>query len=296
MHRLRALNIAILLVLLPHCLMAAPVRLQFLPMVPVQQTSKLTMEVRESLPILNMSTKGSQVFKYDLVAKNRVPNAKNFQLPGALTLVVKDMFVLLNVNGQEVTFDPRSENAPPSLMQFSRLIDQPINLLVNSHGTLENGPETLDKIYKALPALRQMPLESFFNDMISELFSLYDEELTLGAKIEMQSATGPAFAIPATVIYEIVSITDKEIVAKITGTLEKKTMVLDKTIKGEGDRPQKVEMALTGTMKGTASWQRNNAMVHTLNCDYQYQAQLRSGNMRWTMQMIVSNSVTTNPL
>lgn len=289
------IKLAILLIILPQCLMAA-VQLQFLPMVPVQQTSKLTMEVRESLPILNMSTKGSQVFKYDLVARNRAPNLPRFQLPAAMSLTVKDMFVLLNVNGQEVTFDPRSENAAPPLMQFSRLIDHPINLLVNSHGNLENGTETFERIYKELPALRQLPLESFLNDLISELFALYEEELTIGAKIEMQSAPGPAFALPAFVTYEIIDINDKEVVAKMTGTVPSKKIVLDKTLKGQGDRPQKVEMTLAGTVKGMATWQRANAMLHTLNCEYQYQAQLRSGDMRWTMQMTVSNAVTTTPL
>lgn len=292
--RLKLLS-AITLAIFPFVAECA-VRLQYIPSVPVQQTSKLTMDVKESLPILNMSTKGSQVFKYDLVANSRGQNVKGFHLPAMLTLTVKDMFVLLNVNGQEVTFDPRAPNAAPPLMQFSRLIDQPISLLVNNHGNLENGSETFERIYKELPALKQLPLESFLNDLVSELFALYDEELTIGAKIEMESSPGPAFAIPALVIYEIVDINDKEVVAKLTGTLPQKRIVLDKTLSGQGDRQQKVEMAISGTVTGTASWQRSNAMIHTFNCDYKYQAQLRSGTMRWTMQMNVNNTVNTAAL
>ena len=287
--------IGVLLIMLPEFVCGAT-RLQYLPKIPVQQTSKLTMEVKESLPILNMNTKGNQMFKFDIVAQSRLPGKQTLELPAQMRLTIKDMFVLVNVNGKEVAFDPRRENAPPQLMQLSQLIDKPLDISINAHGNLENGPSTFERLFKELPALKQLPLESLLNDLISSLFALYDEDLTVGAIIEMESAPGPAFAFPAFVTYEIAEINDKEVVANLKGKIDPKKITLDKTIQLEGGRQQKVDMVISGQVKGRAIWQRSNAMLFTLNNDYQYEAKLKAGDKQWTMQMTVSQAITTAPL
>ncbi|MEI8124954.1 MAG: hypothetical protein WCG42_04305 [Parachlamydiaceae bacterium] len=284
----------LMFVLFP-CYLAAAVQLQFLPSIPVQQTCSLVVDVQESEPILSMTTKGNQNFKFDLLAKSSSPSTKGLTLPATVTLTIRDVSIRVNANGQEAVFDPTGQKNSPALNAFSHLLNQPLNLVVDAHGNLESNSETFDRLLKEYPALSDLPLDSLVNDLVSDLFALYGEELSPGAKIEMQSSPGPAFAFPAYVTYEITEINNKEITATLNGRVDSKKVALEKTIRLNG-RPQKVEMIISGTLKGKASWQRSNAMLYNLNCDYFYDAKLRSRDKQWTMKMKVSQTITSAPL
>ncbi|MEI8366454.1 MAG: hypothetical protein WCF65_08575 [Parachlamydiaceae bacterium] len=275
--------------------LAAVIQLQFIPSAPVQQTNRLTIDVQESLPILNMTSQGSQLFKFDLVATNR-PVAAELTFPAMMTLTIRDVSLRTRTGGQDLSFDLRSATNSPSLNAFAHLANQPLNLFIDAHGQVDSKNETFERLLKQYPALSQVPLDSLVKDLASGLFALYKEDLSVGAKIEMESSQGPIFAIPAFLTYEITDINDKEIVASLSGKINPSKIFLEKPVQIDGKRPQQVEMTISGTLQGRVTWQRKNAMLYGGNCDYSYEAKLRAGERRWTMKMNISQTTSSTSL
>ena len=289
------LFLRILFIFIPSVL-SASIQLDYLSLTPVQQTSQVTIEVKESQPILNMSSKGSQMFKYNLVMKNGGERGKAVHLPADIVFMIKDLFISLKENESEIIFDPRLECSVPSLKSFSYLLDEPLNFSIDSHGNLKSKVNTFDRLLKEHPDLNQQPINSIVNNLIADLFALYDEDLVVGLKIEMQSSPGPIFSICSYITYTIVEINEREVIAELTGIVEPQIISLAKPLQVNGRRPQKVEMKVTGAIKGKASWQRKNALLYNLNCDYTYNGELNCGDKKWGIGMKVSEIIKTIPL
>ena len=280
----------LLTILMSFCGIANAAYLQYLPEIPVHHTSKLALEVQESLPFLNLNTKGNQVIKFDLLLKKDEKQSPLVKLPFDITLTLKDLFIFLNVNGEELTFDPRGEKISIPLIQLSQLIDKPLAFKIDSQGAVIDAGDTFAKIFKLQPALKNLSLQPFLNEMFFHVFTLSGEELTKGAKFQRSLPADPSGSFPATINYEIVEITDRDISAKINGVIKPKTFKFNLGL-GAGDENAKaVEMSLTGEMQGTISWMSGNAMLYSLNNNYRYVAELKLGEMHWTMQMTISHA------
>lgn len=286
-------NFLYILLLVCPTYLAAAIQLQYLPFVRVQQTNRIVMDVQESQPILNMSTQGNQTVMFDLVASSPSPVKNRLSLPATLTMTIKDVSIRVKANGQEASFDPRHATNSPSLKEFTHLINRPLSLGIDLHGQVVTKGDTFERLVQDHPALSELSLDYLVKDLVFGLFALCDEDLSVGAKIEMQSTQGPVFSLPAFVTYEIAQITDKEVVATLTGKVGQRKIILEKPIQVNGNRSQKVEMTVSGTIAGKASWQRSNAMLYGLTCDYCYDAKLQSGNLRWSMQTKISQTITS---
>lgn len=286
--------IALLVFFIP-CYAKASVRLQYLPAVPVQYTSKLILDIQESLPVLNLTTKGNQTLKFNLEVKKEEDRLPLMQLPVTLILTVKDLFIFLNVNGEELTFDPRGEKISIPLIQLSQLIDKPLLLTIDSRGNVIKDARTFSKLFQQLPALKELSIQDFFNEMLFHLFSLCGQELTMGEKIQRQTSFVSSSPLPASIFYEISEINDQEIVARMKGAIEPRKIVFDNPIAVNNEKPKKVEMKLSGDLQGTMSWKRSNAMLYSLNSHYRYLAELKLGGMRWTMQITISHITSSVP-
>ena len=289
------LIIAILALFLP-CNAITAAQLQYCPSFPVQHTSKLILDVQESLPLLNFSTKGNQIIKFDLMLKNGASKAPMTKLPLSLQLTLKDLFIFLKVNGEEIVFDPKGEKVSLPLMQFNQLIDKPVTFKIDTNGYLTDTTDVFPTVFKQLPALKDLSLELMLNEMFFYLFSLADQQLMIGAKIQQKIMQDYSQSLPAVITYEILDINEREILAKMEGKIEPKTFLLDTLLSIEGSVAPKVEMKLTGNTEGTISWNRQNALLYNMNNDYHYQAEMQFGDMRWTMQMKISNTSSTMPL
>jgi hypothetical protein len=275
---MRPFALAFLLLFVPICIKADGVRLQYLPETPVQLTSKLAVEVQESMPILNLATKGHQVSRSPIT-----------HLPLLLNLTLKDIFVFLNVNGEELSYDPRGEKVSVPLVQFSLLIDKPMEFKVDERGYLVDEAGTLGKIFKQQPALKNISLPLLLNEMLFHLFALSGEDLFVGAKFERAAQEDPSGVLAPVIFYEIIEVNDQEVMAKVKGTVKPKTMQFSTILTSENKSPQKVEMKLTGDLQGNISWKRNNALQYSLNNTYNYLAELKFGEMRWTIQMTITH-------
>jgi hypothetical protein len=285
---MRRFAIALFVTLMPYCLFA--VHLQYLPAIPVQHTSKLILEIQESLPVLNLATKGNQVLKFDLSIKKNEGSTPIIKLPLTLTLTLKDLFIFLNVNGQELSFDPKGEKVSVPLIQLARLLDKPLQLNMDSSGRITDEADSFAKIFKLLPALKELSLESLLNEMFFHLFSLCGQELSVGAKVKKPTANTSSNSLPAFITYDIVEINDDEVVAKMQGVIERKKLVFEAPIAVNNETYKKVEMALSGDVQGHIAWKRSNAMLYTLNSSHHYLAELKLGDMQWTIQMTISQA------
>lgn len=279
-----------LAIFLSFCCAANAAYLQYLPEISVHHTSKLSLEVQDPLPFLNLNTRGNQVVKFDLLLKKNEKQSPLVKLPFDLTLTLKDLFIFLNVNGEELTFDPRGEKISIPLIQLSQLIDKPLPFVIDSQGAVVDARDTFAKIFKLQPALKHLSLQEFLNEMFFHIFTLCGEDLTLGAKFQRTLPADLSSAFPSVINYEIVEIADREIFARMNSVMKPKTFKFDLGLEAGNEASKAVEMSLTGEMQGTISWMAGNAMLYTLNNHYRYVAELKLGGMQWTMQMTISHA------
>lgn len=280
--------ICALFIVIPYSF-AMAIQLQYIPSVLVQQTNNLTFELEEPLPLLNLKTKGQQNLKFDFILKDNGKNQPLSQLPLALILKLKEFFVFLNINGVELTVDASGKKSSIPLIQLEQLLDKPMLFVVNSKGHLIEEGDSFKKVFKEQPALKDLPFELFLNEIFFPIFALCGEELEVGKKFEKDTFTDPSHSLPATVTFTITEINDQEIIASIEGVTASKRLALEAFLNQHEESEKKMEMTLSGSMKGTISWKRNNALLYTLNNHYNYQAEVNFGSMRGTMRMIISN-------
>lgn len=280
---------------LPHSF-AVAVQLQYLPEVPVQHTSKLNFEVEEPLPILKLSTKGHQLLKFDLVLNGNGKTQPLTQLPLALTLKLKDLFIFLDINGLELTVDPRGKKASIPLIQLAQLLDKPLPFTINTKGHLMEEGDVYKTIFKQQPALKELPLELMLNELFFPIFSLCGEELEVGKKFQRAAFSDPSHSVPSIITFTITGINDEEIIASMEGEIPPKKIAFAPFETENGSADQKVQTTLSGRTNGIISWKRSNALLYTFNNQYHYQAEMALGSLRFTMQMNISNASSSSAL
>lgn len=101
---------------------------------------------------------------------------------------------------------------------------------------------------------------------------------------------------PSLLTYDIVEINDQDVQAKVNDVIEPKKIVFEIPIAMNEELPQKVEMVLSGDLQGVVSRKRSNAMLYTLNNNYRYLAELKLGEISWSMQMTISHISSSSPL
>lgn len=274
-------------------LASAPVKVSYLPSVPVVQTSEVSIDINESLPLLHLASKAQQVLKIELTVSPQPGISRLAQTPIELTLVLKDIFVNLFVNQEEAAFDPRGDRSAISLKEFSRLIDKPIRLKIDEKGSIIDVSGDMQKVKRELPALTDLGIEILFGELLQHHFTVLGKDLALGTKFQVPFAHEPVSPLPETVEYEIISITDKDVVAAIKGEIKPRQIEL-KTPMLLNEKEEKVQLTFSGFLKGEGSWNRNNAMFFSLKNDYTYNALLKTSDKQWKMQITLSHKLTSN--
>lgn len=275
---------------------AVAVQLQYLPAVPVQHTSKLAFELEEPLPILKLSTKGHQLLKFELTLNDSGKALPLTKLPLSLTLKLKDLFIFLDINGMELTIDPRGKKTSVPLIQLAQLLDKPMAFNVNSNGLLVEEGDTLKAIFKQYPALKELQLDLILNELFSPVFSLCGEELEIGKKFQKMIASNSAHLVPSSFAFTVTDINEQEITASMEGEISPKMVAFAPFMTEDSAADQKMQVSVSGRSQGTISWKRSNALLYSLNNQYHYQAEVVLGSLRFTMQMNISHSSWTNEL
>lgn len=258
--------------------------------VPVLVSSLTTLEVQESLPVLKLKTKGSQTLKFGLQGLGDIDNPASSRLPADVRLTVNDLAMHLSVNGKELTFKTKGDTASAPLQHLSKLIGRPLNLRIDAQGRIVSGIDTLESIFRELPALKLLDVPDIFGSQLQHLFAIYDREIVVGDIIPFGSHSEQPEALVMTC--EITAIDDDEIKGIVKGKFAPAASSF--TVKGEGG-PSTVKMQLTGDISGSVSWNRRNALLGTMRSDYRYQAKLGMGDTEWVMLMTMNNDITVSP-
>jgi len=276
----------------------ASVRLYYSPSVPIQHTSKLAIDIQESLPILNLSSKGSQMLKFDLTAAHGQGSTYMQQPPLAVKFLLRDIFINLSVNGEEMTFDSRKEKASIPLMQLRRILDKPIRLIIDSRGCLVDETNDIKRLGQEFPALQALSLNGMLEDLLRHLFALIGKDLEEGMTYEQacKNVDDEINLFPERLTYEVKEITEKEVKALIRGQIDQKDLTLRAPLQMNQQNEKPILMTVTGALHGKISWDRKNALLYTLNTEWNYNAQLQSGEIHWPLHATVFHQITSSQL
>lgn len=272
--------------LLPQGLSAA-IRLHFLPGVPAQLTSTLSIEMNESLPVLNLTSSTKQMIKSDLVAiqgQSQAPAAP----PAGIIFSLKDLFIDLKVNKESTAFDPRTERGAVPLMQLSKILHKPLYMVLNKDGELIPDPQQIEGISKEFPALQEIDFETLLNEWFVYIFALINQDLEEGATYHQKMRWMHEFAFPDEISYTIKKITDKEVISSIEGRVPSAV----KVIENDG-KSAKVRVEADGVLTGEISWDRNNAMFCDFHTQYICHAKLKDDDKEWELHISMTHKAST---
>jgi len=273
----------------------AGVKLHYLPL-KVQQTSTLTLEINESLPVLHLSSQAKQILKFNLTPIPGEGAAALTKLPMALLFTLKDIFIDLRINQAESTFDHRTNLLSVPLRQLSSVIDRPLRLSIDVKGCLVDEALDIEKLLKEFPVLQKVNLKAFLHELLYHLFALTDKDLELGAKFEQTPVCKSTSFFPKQITYEITTITDQEIGASINGTLAPLNVILEAKLNIDEQHQEPVAMAVSGILQGEVFWERSNALLCRLQTTYHCQAKLTAGDMQWNLTMQIGHKALSSAL
>ena len=272
---------------------SASVRLVYQPSIPVQYTSKLTIDMHESLPVLNMTTKAKQIIKLDGILATPQNNQPIDQTTFDLTVTFRDIFVGLGINQEDFTYDPKAERAVIPLMQLAKVIDRPIHLTLDTDNILADRSKDIERVLTELPALKEMHFLEALNDILAHLFSLIDKDLNVGDSFKISNSNGMSELFPSSTTYQIKSIDAQEIVAIISGKSEAFKTVLESLLQVD-DKEEIVQMISKSSIKGEISWNRRNAMICTFKGEYFLNAHLKAGPQEWDLIFNMVHNLTSS--
>ena len=258
------------------------VRLQYLPHVPVVQTSRLQIEMNDAFPGFKIKGKAFQTIESVITLAGDQSELPILQPPLDLTYVLKKIHVELSANNVKKGFSSSYSPTSLPLVQGTALIDRPLKLRLDTKFSLEKENSSLKKLLDEIPILHDLRLESFFLEWFQHLFALSGKDLALGHsyKVVVQGEN-----YPYTFQYTITSLTDDNIQADIQGLIESKGIKLKGQFPMDGMKNSDAELSVTAKVQGNASWNLHNALVFRLDTHSAYTGVLKIADSTWNLGM-----------
>lgn len=266
------------------CFSENATHLQYQTNQPVILNSEFKIRSFANLPGLEMTTTGKQQLEAVLTIEPQ--DESNLPIstpPFDLTFILKSILIDLQANNEKIYFDTREENNNTSLYlsQVSKIVDRPIKLRVESSDPITLSSDDLNQITYELPVLKDVNPENLLQDIISYIFTLSGEDLTVGKKIDKKSAG--LYSMPESLSYEISKIDNYHIYGIIKGDIDKRKFQLNKQIEINEKEKETPNVELSGSFVGKIKWNRDNALLFDLNIEYNYSALFQLGDQVWKM-------------
>lgn len=243
----------------------SPQRLQYLSGIPVLQTSEVKIEVMGSAAGLNIHEEDRQTIKAVLAIDADQQDKHLYTPPLDLLFTVENYFIDFDINHKKGSFNSDSPDKFPYFLQSYQIVDKPMKLHISPElSLLWNTPE---------PSLGRMKFDRFLADWILPIFYLAGKDLYPGAAYQV-----------AGLQYEIISISEEAINATFTGKYQSQSP--------PGDA---FHMALSGQVAGTASWNRQNALLYTLQAKHLIGADFKQGDRTWHLNVNLNHQLNTAP-
>ncbi len=278
------------------CFLAAPLlaetpspRLEYLPNIPIIQTSELTLELTQSLPGLKLNANANQTLTATLSIVGEQSGIPMTQPPLTLKFVLKDLKINLKSNNEEVKFDVKDPKSALELAQLARIVDRPIELRFGKNFELQNHPEELQQILRELPMLQEFRPESLLQELFQHLFAFADKDLAVGLQIQQRGPIHPLSSEAPIINYEITSLNDQEVRASIAGKMDKQTIQLKHPLANGTVEP--IEFTLMGALKGNATWNRHHALIYQLDVEYTYTGLFKIAEANWLTSVLLRHKI-----
>lgn len=274
----------------------APVKLQYIPNQPVIQTSTVSLKLNQTLPGFTIDTEATQNMTAQLTITSEAPEVVLQHPPVDLVFILKSLSVNIDANGESSTFTTATPEKSLLAAQLGKALNRPIRLHFGDNFTLRPEIPDMDALVGELPALGVLEPKEMMNGILQYVFAVAGKELSIGDRIERNTPGVVAGSGPSMVVYEITAITDQTVAAAFHADIPARTASL-KTLMKMGDKPEeKLEMTLSGTMKGEGSWDRHNAMLYHANARYEFTGSLKIGDAEWQMAatVVVDSSTAGN--
>lgn len=279
-------KIVLFSLLFPLCLAAefAGVRLQFLPHVPVIQTSIVTVEIEQFLPGMTLRTVAKQTLSAELRVLSDDSSEAKSSPPMELQYTLQQFHVDLEANGEKASYSSQ-DTAPAALgAQMQELIGRPLLLKFGQDFALEGPIEELQILEKILPMFKQLFPASVFHELFQHLFALAGKQLATGDETLRKVTLGDKTKLSLPVKYEVTSVNFKEVEARLSGDVEGQTVTFGRPLQvDDSDRPLQpaVEIQLRGKLTGKGTWSRRHALLYEMDVEHDYKADLSVGNLNW---------------
>jgi hypothetical protein len=262
--------------------------LHYLPNIPVHLNSEVTLDIRQTLPGLSLSTRGRQNISAVLVISSEQSDLPITRPPFDLTFVLKALKINLRANDKEISFDSDQMESSLFLSQVSKMIDRPIRIYFGEDFKLESGSAELRRIVKELPLLQEIHPENLLVELFLHLFAPGGKELTEGQTFKRDLGGNAIPSMPNSVEYRITNIDDYSVYADISGEIEKREFQLQGLVKTEEKKEEVVGVRLSGMMNGKVKWNRDNALLYDLDVEYAYSAKFKLGEWEWVMNVALN--------
>lgn len=273
-----------------------PVKLQFSPHVPVEQTNELTIELHQSLPGVKLDASSHEVFKAVVKITGDETGAPIVSPPLDVSYTLKDMKIDLNINDKAVRYHTSEPAQSVEVAQLAKLIDKPIPLHFGEGFALSKENPELSKLISDLPVLEEIDFGEVLKELFIYVFSLAGKELKVGSNFHVDFPTDLTAGIPIQVNYEVVKIDDQVVQANMTANIDAKNMKLDQKLELENGKPEEVSMSLTGKITGLATWNRKEALIHQTESTFKLIGSLKIAELEWPISVNGSINIKSVPV
>ncbi|MBA2726972.1 MAG: hypothetical protein H0U49_02220 [Parachlamydiaceae bacterium] len=273
----------------------APLKLQFSTGTPVEMVTTQTYTINQVIPAFNLKVEGTQTITSLLTLRGLNSPKQQTKPPFSLDWTLKVIQLNFSANDHTIAFDSRQPQNSLLSKELAKWVDHPIQLTIDPSLSLERNSEELDKFIKKFPAIQELDPYTFLEGVILPIFGIADQEIIKGGSISRTNLRGD-FGIALSVLkYEITEITDRLVTARFQGTIEPKDLPL-KNIFGNGkEGSELLQVNVAGTVEGTISWDKSNALLCRLSGDCDYRCKIKIAGLEVPLTAKLKTTLQTMP-
>lgn len=289
---MRQLFVVLLICASAFCKEEASVKLQFLPNVPVTQTDEVNIEMHQTLPGFKLDAKSKQVFQTEMKIISDLPVA---QPPLNLLITVKDVSIDMNINDTPFAYKTKEGDSAQSEegAQLSKVVNRPINLRFGEKFKMEDKNPELDKLMEQLPVLEELNFDEVLKEIFMYMFALSGKDLQVGTTSIIEIPTEFGTNVPLIVTATVSKIDDTAVYANFVGNLNAVDVPMENEIVLPDNKTEKVTMSVSGKFNGTGKWNRENALLHDIQTQFDISGKVKASGLEWPLSVNGTVSMTS---
>lgn len=268
----------------------AEIELAFVPNRPVQQESRLTIQLQQSLPGMQLQATMQERLMADVKMVDRADLPIN-RPPFNLLFTLKDLTVCLQTGDKQVEYQVNKPNTSLFLAEIHDMIDKPIKLYFDEKCHLLPHTPGIVQLAKELPLLSQIHPQSLAEELFQHQFSLAGRPLIVNKSYTIL-LKGMGMQ-PKSLIYTITSINDQEIVATLKGDIPSTSFAMQTEVLTSNILRKGIRLTVDGLISGEIRWSRSNALLYALKLKTIYRGIYLATGFKGSLNLEMQQEVDT---